>query len=410
MALYSPTSPATSYTGNNDAQGAISAGDVYLQPVRRNQVSFRDRREEYYTGNHELPALQADDFNIMSLEESVSKSGPSMPAGTEEKSYGLLGPFVTFYRTISGMLGFKEKYSLSLAFVCGGALFGFCLARAYMMDGKTRRKQSPPGDYRWFDERLYGISYTFHVYTSIIGGIFVGLQFLPAIRRNFVLFHRLNGYFCIILLIPGNIAGAIVARRSYGGEINQQAAWYLITLMFTFAILMGLFNVKKNTQAHRKWMLRSVVYFSVVILAKVLSIISRTIITKMGDYYSVWRCDEINYILKDADALSRRFPQCFTNATSADAISNNAFSVAVLASDSEGTLEHSSALRLVAGVCLWLSLIIHVLGVEIYLYKTDDQNFKRHGYVLEPREGTYGDPEGEYGVDVTISGPNRIGR
>ncbi|KAF5368002.1 hypothetical protein D9758_004395 [Tetrapyrgos nigripes] len=410
MALYSSPSPK-SYAGKNDARSNISAGEAYLQPNRRNQVqvSYRDR-EQLVGGSHELPALHTDsDFIIMPIEDppvSKSKSNPilrSEATGFGEKQNGLFWPFLTFYRAVSGMLGFKERYSLFFAFVCGGGLFGFCLARAFMMDGKTRRQQSPPGDYRWFDERLYGISYAFHVYTCIVGGIFVGLQFLPAIRRNFVLFHRLNGYFCIVLLIPGNIAGAIVARRSYGGEINQQAVWYLLTVMFTFSILMGLFNVKRNTQAHRKWMLRAVVYFAVVILAKVLSIISRAIITNIGGYYSVWRCDEVNYVLQNADALFQRFPQC--NNTAVD-ISNNPFSVAVLASDSEGKLEHSSALRLVAGMCLWLSLMIHLVGVEIYLYRTEDQNSMRRGYVLESREG----PEGDYGDGADAADRDMAGR
>ncbi|THU76583.1 hypothetical protein K435DRAFT_846544 [Dendrothele bispora CBS 962.96] len=330
MALYSPRSPSS----KQDDQSYTSAGNISLEPNRY--------RKEYSAHDHQLPTLHDGSVRSFQANPAVVQTRDS---DSEKSRYGVLKPFLTVYRAFSGMLGFKEKYTLLCAFVSGGALLGFCLARAMMTDGKIRRQQSPPGDYRWFDLKLYGISYAIHVYMAIVGGILVGLQFLPVIRRKFVLFHRLNGYFCVLLLIPGNIAGAIVARRSYGGEINQQAAWYLLTIMLTFAMVMGLLNVKRNTRQHRKWMMRSVVYFSVVILSKVLSIISRSIITKIGGYYSVWRCDEVLYVLQDANALGQRFPECVQNVSD---ISNNPFSVAVLASNHGDKLERSSALRLVA--------------------------------------------------------------
>ncbi|KAK7452783.1 hypothetical protein VKT23_012186 [Stygiomarasmius scandens] len=161
--------------------------------------------------------------------------------------------------------------------------------------------------------------------------------------------------------------------------------------MLSFSLLMGLLNVKRDTRAHRRWMLRGVVYFSVVILTKVLSIISRSIITRIGGFYSIWRCDEALYVLQDPNALSQRFPQCTQNVTDT---SNNPFSIAVLASNHGDKLERSSALRLVAGMCLWVSLIIYALGVEIYLHATDSQNQTRHGFVLEPRD--FEQPEREY--------------
>jgi len=69
-------------------------------------------------------------------------------------------------------------------FVCGGALLGFCLARAFLMDGRIRREQTPPGrllyfrltkhrlkypqgDFRWFDLAPYRVSYIFHIFTTI---------------------------------------------------------------------------------------------------------------------------------------------------------------------------------------------------------------------------------------------------
>ncbi|THV00356.1 hypothetical protein K435DRAFT_657327, partial [Dendrothele bispora CBS 962.96] len=190
------------------------------------------------------------------------------------------------------------------------------------------------------------------------------------------------GYLSLFLLIPGNIAGSIVARRSFGGEINQQIGYYLLGIMIVFSMLLGYINVKKDTRKHRKWMLRSVVYFAVPILPRPMALIAASIITKMGDYYTVWRCDEVFYVLQSTDQLSQLFPQCVTNVTD---LSNNALGVAVHASNNEGELGKSSALRLVHGMCLWISMIISVIAVEIYIEKTDSANYSRNGFVLEPR-------------------------
>ena len=92
-------------------------------------------------------------------------------------------------------------------------------------------------------------------------------------------------------------------------------------------------------------------------------------------------------------------------------LSNNAISVAVHASNHEGDLGKSSAVRLLHGMCLWLSMIISVIAVEIYvsvfptvsrirslnvhslkIRKTEGANYSRHGFVLEPRDY---DPEKE---------------
>ncbi|KAK7452654.1 hypothetical protein VKT23_012053 [Stygiomarasmius scandens] len=118
-------------------------------------------------------------------------------------------------------------------------------------------------------------------------------------------------------------------------------------------------------------------------------LIGSQIITEMGDYWTVWRCDEVFYVLQSADALSQLFPQCVNGITD---LSNNALSVAVHASNHEGDLGKSSAVRLLHGMCLWLSIIISVIAVEIYIRKTEGANYSRHGFVLEPRDY---DPEKE---------------
>ncbi|KAJ6518309.1 hypothetical protein C8R47DRAFT_960113 [Mycena vitilis] len=191
------------------------------------------------------------------------------------------------YGSISGILGFKEKYSLLNCFVWGGALIGFCLARSTAMRPSETSSLLPPGEWLWFNQPTYKINLFIHIYLSTIGGIMAVLQFLPAIRQRKIILHRLNGYGVLTCLVVGNVCGGIVGRRAFGGELNVQSGYYVIGLMVVVSGIAGLFYVKKDTRRHRKWMLRMVVYFSATISARLMMLAASRIITRIGTYYSV---------------------------------------------------------------------------------------------------------------------------
>ncbi|KAJ3779001.1 hypothetical protein FB446DRAFT_711779 [Lentinula raphanica] len=351
-----------------------------LESRVQSPTSFVKSETSYRPVTYSLPSIRKSD-GLSTYRDPSTYEPSKLVEGRSRIGQDRQNRFLTFYRSLSWMVGFKEKYSLILFFVCGGALLGFCLARAYMMNGKIMRAQTVPGEFRWFNLNIYRINYIIHIYLSIVGGILVGLQFLPNIRRKSVLLHRINGYTCILLLIIGNVCGGIISRRSFGGEINAQSAYYILAIMLIFAALMGYYNVKRNTRAHRKWMLRSVVYFSVVITARLIMMAARLIISNIGTYYSLWRCDEVFFVLKDANALVQQFPQC----SSSDP-SNNGLYVAVHASIYEGKLGLAAAVRVVQGMALWIATIIHMALVEIYIRSTESANYQRHGFVLEARD------------------------
>ncbi|KAJ7280352.1 hypothetical protein C8J57DRAFT_124012 [Mycena rebaudengoi] len=196
-------------------------------------------------------------------------------------------PRSSIYRSVSWILGFKEKYSLLLCFIFGGAQVGFCLARSIAMNPSKTESTIAPGEFFWFRQPMYKINLFIHIYLTTIGGIGAILQFLPALRRRKMVLHRLNGYGVLFTLIVGNISGSIIARRSFGGELNVQSAYYILGIMIVFSGFMGFYYVKRDTRQHRKWMLRMVVYFSVAITARLIAIASRKIITIIGTYYSV---------------------------------------------------------------------------------------------------------------------------
>ncbi|KAK6992076.1 hypothetical protein R3P38DRAFT_3088916 [Favolaschia claudopus] len=286
-----------------------------------------------------------------------------------------------FYHSISWILGFKARYSLINCFVWGGALVGFCLARSVTMNPKPSliAAQLVPGEWFWFKQPLYKVNLFIHIYLTTLGGIGAVLQFFPAMRRRAMVLHRLNGYGVLFCLIVGNICGSIIARRSFGGELNVQSGYYTLGIMIVFSGLVGIYNVKKDTRRHRKWMLRMVVYFAVAISARLIMLAARAIITSIGTYYSIFRCDEIIDLLAEQQAIESAFPQCV-----APGVNPASIWAAVHASTNEGPLYVASSVRATNGMALWIATLIHIVAVEYYINVTDSANGVRIGYVLEP--------------------------
>ncbi|KAG9083744.1 hypothetical protein FRC06_004385, partial [Ceratobasidium sp. 370] len=229
--------------------------------------------------------------------------------GVDIAKLGFLAALQGVYFGISGMLGFGERFSLLFFFIFGGTLFGFCFARVVMMIPSNVETMTVPGEWYWYRQPLFKPCISIHIYLNIIAGVFAVFQFIPMIRRRKIILHRVNGYFVLSTLLPATVAGAIVARRAFGGELNCQAAFYTVGSMTGFAALMGISNVRK-TRKHRKWMLRTVSYTSSAITGRVLAFIARAIISISAPYYAVWSCDEVSFLLKNASAAESMFPAC----------------------------------------------------------------------------------------------------
>jgi hypothetical protein len=191
-----------------------------------------------------------------------------------------------------------------------------------------------------------------------------------------VVLHRINGYLVLALLTPSTICGAVVARRSYGGELNVQTAWYTLSLLIAFSSLFGIMNVKQ-TRKHRKWMLRTVTYAAVPITARFAVMSAKRIISDIGTYYATWRCDQMFFVLKSMDTLTRLYPQC------AEADNLGASYAAVRAGSKDGPLGRASSVRVTRGMALWIAIMIHIIGVEFYIRMSENANQFRRGFVLE---------------------------
>jgi len=246
-----------------------------------------------------------------------------------------------------------------------------------MMNPANVRHLTVSGEWFWYRQPVYKPCIFIHIYLSIISGIFAVFQFLPAIRRRAMILHRINGYMVLILLAASTIGGAVVARRAFGGDLNVQSAFYVITILIIGSAAMGILNVRR-TRTHRKWMLRTVAFAAIPITARLTTISARHIISDIGSYYAVWRCDQLLYVMSDVVAVNQTYPQCVLPGVD---IANEY--VAVRASVKGTGLAYASTVRLTFGMALWVATVIHIAGVEFYIRKSDSSNRHRRGFVLE---------------------------
>ncbi|KAJ8085537.1 hypothetical protein PM082_004355 [Marasmius tenuissimus] len=301
------------------------------------------------------------------------------PSLKKDSTFGYL------YFSLSGMLGFREKLSLVLMIIFGGALVGYCIARSLLMDTKKRFELTSAGEMFWFQREPYKANYIIHIFLSIFGGIFVGAQFLPTLRRNYMLAHRINGYFCLSTIIVSNVGGAVVTRRSFGGELNVQSGYWTLALMSTYALVTGFWYARRDTRKHRKWMLRGVVYFSIVITGRLIMLAANSIISTIGTYFSLWQCDEVLFVLNDSGALQQKFAAC---SISGGVLTDPTLIVPVHCSVNEGALGIAACNRATHGMGLWIGALLHTVGVEIYLRTTDRANYQKIQHTLQPRNST----------------------
>ncbi|KAF7365774.1 hypothetical protein MVEN_00451400 [Mycena venus] len=342
-----------------------------------------------------------DSYPPYMVEEDTDKARAATETPGLDKHSERRQPCVlTFYRSISWMLGFRDKYSLLNCIVWGGALVGFCLARTITMNPGRIPHLLIPGEWFWLSQPIYKPNLFIHIYFAIFGGIGALFQFLPVIRRRKVILHRINGYAVLFCIIVAVTCGSIVARRSFGGEVNSQSSYYIQAILIICAALMGIYNVKRDTRRHRKWMLRMVVYFASVLTARLIALPARAIMSIIGTFYTVsldylpmqaqtewiqiWRCDEVINLLRVPKTIQDLFPQC----TAVD-ISPADVYVAVHASAHQPPLSVASAARAAQGMALWIAILIHLIGVEFYIFQTDAANQVRLNFALEPRDFTH---------------------
>lgn len=88
-------------------------------------------------------------------------------------------------------------------------------------------------------------------------------------------------------------------------------------------------------------------------------------------FYSVYTCRHLDTMYtsynSSTDALLEKYPAC-------GMIENEKLMVIVPAQFSERREEVGSVLGITFGVAVWIAIVLHVLGTELYLSKTEDED------------------------------------
>jgi len=196
---------------------------------------------------------------------------------------------------------------------------------------------------------------------------------VPIIRYKALIIHRINGYVIICLLVPANVGALMIARYSFGGQIETQVFVGLLAIMTTLGIFMAYYNIKRlQIDQHRAWMLRTWFYAGSIITLRLIMIITAKIIGSMGGYYRAMPCDQLASLFKDHETFAASYPQCL----SATGITQGW--VAVPASFSSKS-QVAAALDLTFGTAGWLAFAIHAVGVEIDIQLTPRESERLRG-------------------------------
>jgi hypothetical protein len=146
---------------------------------------------------------------------------------------------------------------------------GFCLARLRSLDfhgafcGGTVGG-TLPGECYWYRKKVvYQIGIRLHLIAILPAGILACLQFIPVVRRKWIIFHRLNGYLVVLLALAGTAGALMIARHAVGGTVETQAAVGFLAILTTGSLVLAWYNIKKlQIDQHRAWMLRAWFYVS----------------------------------------------------------------------------------------------------------------------------------------------------
>lgn len=273
--------------------------------------------------------------------------------------------FVGFMRKVYRPIGFKKGYNFVLWFIFSGAFFGFLLARLTYLDINGKFKEgTAPGEWYYYKENFYKIGITLHLATLIPGGLLAILQFVPFIRYKATLFHRINGYIVILLLILLNVGALMIGRHAFGGTMATQGLVGTLAIATLGSAFLAYINIKRlQIDQHRAWMLRCWVYAGTIITTRIILILSAIIVSSIGGFYIAMPCKQLSYMGGDAS----NYPACAADSNGYTAVEANF-------NDPQGVEEVAAAMQMSFGMAGWIALMLHVIGIEVYLKLTPAEN------------------------------------
>ncbi|KAL8806440.1 MAG: hypothetical protein Q9182_001355 [Xanthomendoza sp. 2 TL-2023] len=278
--------------------------------------------------------------------------------------------------------------------IFAGGMLGFSLSRLSDLDFDNTFKNGfalVPGYWYFFHQGRYRVGMTMHLATILPAGILLGLQFIPVIRHKWLIFHRINGYTIILLVLISNGAACVVLPHKQGGgsRTATQTAEAFLVIITTLGVAMAWWNIrKKQIDQHRAWMLRTMFYLGTIITSRIINFISAPIISRMGNYYGVWSCDELDFLYKN---LATPFPEAeYPQCVMPNGTLNASFRVAIEAAELLTKPEQFGSSHIQPfGANLWICIALHIIGVEIYLGMTprESERLRRVSYEKQLEAG-----------------------
>ena len=249
-------------------------------------------------------------------------------------------------------------------------MLGFTLAKISNLNvtGTARgsfKSQAAPGEWYYFSQGRYQFGLALHLGTVLPAGFLMVWQFVPVIRQRYLTFHRINGYVVIVMIVLSNIGALMIARRSFGGGLDVQTAIGALVILTTTSLGMALWNIWCiQIELHRAWMLRAVFYMGTIITGRIIQAAAASIISPLSGYFEVQTCGQVASIFGGMSSaiMASNYSQC----------SNSTLNLpVVVAANMHGSPEQVGAsLGLSFGMALWMSILLHLIGVEIYLNLT----------------------------------------
>ncbi|KAK6582487.1 hypothetical protein PZA11_004895 [Diplocarpon coronariae] len=338
--------------------------------------------------HQEPPKQESVESTIPAVAHDVGSDRVSAPTHAEPG----VNRFVTVMRRVYKPLGFSKGYNFPLFVIFGGAMLGFTLARFSYLNiagssPKSFKNRSSPGEWYNYHQGSMRIGITLHLVAIIPAGFLAVFQFIPIIRHRLLLLHRINGYTIILLTVLSNAGALMIARRTLGGGLEIQTVVGALVIMTSAGTAMAYYNIKRlQIDQHRAWMLRTWFYFGVIITARLIMLSTARIITRSSSkYYSARSCGEVAFTQASIGIPSRvtaqLYPACLDAA--------DATQVPVLADDKGLPEQLGVALGMSFGMAMWTALLLHVLGVEVYLAMTprESQRLRNVSYERQLEAG-----------------------
>ena len=131
----------------------------------------------------------------------------------------------------------------------------FCNPKVHGASGAS------PGECYFYLRNPFKIGIMLHLFCILPASFLACFQFVPVIRHEAILFHRINGYLVILLSLIANAGVLIIAQHAFGGDMATRTLTGVLVISTTFAYIFAWINIKRlQIDQHRAWMMRAWAY------------------------------------------------------------------------------------------------------------------------------------------------------